>query len=492
MVAVVGGAISVLAFPPFGPGVLILVGVGAFLYAILGAVHRRHGLLVGAVYGLVFFGGLMWWLGLLDPLALILIPVQAVFFAVFGWWLAGKNHLDPVRWLLLAVGGWAVMELMRYRIPVGGQEWGAAGYALSDSLYLRLFAAPVGTTGLTVVIVVLGAMAATALARRWESKLRWFALSPLVLMALTVPSILIVDDAGAIGVAIVQGSTPCPFEKCPPNERLRTFEQHLELTRTIEAGSVDLVVWPESSTGSTNADPVNNQAVGEAIGAEARRLGASILIGGDRIVSDTEFVNANVMFGPEGEIVGEYRKQHPVPFGEYIPLRPLFEWIPTLDQVPRDMIPGDGPVVFELEEAAVSVGSVISWEGGFSRYALEHRRDGANLLVVATNKSSYGPDAPTSDQFIGMTRMRAVELGVPVVHGAVTGKSAVIDRQGSFEETTETGEAIVWYGEVGASTTTLYTTIGDAVLYLAALVGILTWWRSRALVGSGPNREKEE
>ena len=47
------------------------------------------------------------------------------------------------------------------------------------------------------------------------------------------------------------------------------------------------------------------------------------------------------MFGPDGRIVGEYRKRHPVPFGEYIPARPLFEWIPALDQVPRDMIAGD-------------------------------------------------------------------------------------------------------------------------------------------------------
>ena len=492
VVAVVGGVVSVLAFPPFGPGVLIFGGVAAFLYAILSCVDRRHGLLVGTVYGLVFFGGLMWWLGLLDPLALILIPVQAAFFAGFGWWLSGKNHLDSVNWLLLAVGGWAVMELVRYRFPVGGQEWGAAGYALSDNRYIRLPVSAFGTTGLTVTIVVLGALAALAVAGRWDRSLRWFGLLPFVAMVLSLPSIITVADAGEVSVAIVQGSTPCPFEKCPPNERLRTFEQHLELTSTIEPEAAQLVVWPESSTGSTNADPVNTPEITEAIAEEARRLGASILVGGDRIVSDTEFINANVMFGPDGEIVDEYRKQHPVPFGEYIPLRPLFEWIPTLSQVPRDMIRGEGPVVFDLAGTPVGVASVISWEGGFSRYAREHRRLGASLLVVATNKSSYGPDAPTSDQFIGMTRMRAVELGVPVIHAAVTGKSAIIDRQGTLDDVTATGEEIVLMGVAGESTTTIYTTIGDAVMYLAAVAGLLVWWRSRTLVGSMPNRDQEE
>jgi apolipoprotein N-acyltransferase len=51
------------------------------------------------------------------------------------------------------------------------------------------------------------------------------------------------------------------------------------------------------------------------------------------------------------------------------------------------------------------------------------------VLVVATNEGSYGL-TPASDQLIGMTRMRAAELGVPVVHSAVTGKSTIIDRTG--------------------------------------------------------------
>ena len=33
------------------------------------------------------------------------------------------------------------------------------------------------------------------------------------------------------------------------------IEMHLALTRTIPEGSVDLVVWPEGSTGGLDADP---------------------------------------------------------------------------------------------------------------------------------------------------------------------------------------------------------------------------------------------
>lgn len=488
--AVAGAAVSVLAFPPFGPGVLILPGITLFLIALRWCDSRSQGLWVGAVYGLVFFGGLMWWLAELELLALILVPVQALFPALYGWWLAGKAERDSVHWVPLAVGGWAVMELVRYHFPVGGQEWGGAGYALSDNLYTRLPAAAVGTSGLTLLVVLLAAMAAVALTGRWDHRLGWAALVPLAAVVAALPSIGTRFDAGPVPVAIVQGSTPCPFEHCPPNERLRTFEKHLELSETIEPGSVDLVVWPESSTGSSNADPVLNDEIRTAIGEQARRIGAAILVGGDRSVGDDEFINANVFFDAEGVIVGEYRKQHAVPFGEYIPARPLFDWIPALDRVPRDMVPGDGPVVFEAEP--IELGSVISWEGGFSRYALQHRRAGANVLAVTTNTASYGADAPTSDQFMGMTRMRAVELGVPVVHAAVTGKSTVIDHQGSFGETTEAGESVIFYGDVGQSTWTIFSTIGDAILYLGVALALFMGWHSRTLVGSRGERNEED
>jgi apolipoprotein N-acyltransferase len=337
------------------------------------------------------------------------------------------------------------------------------------------------TAGATVV----------ALARKPRN---WWVLAP-------IPALLLVFWAWSfnqaapvledVKVAVVQGSTPCPFEHCSPDERLRTFQQHLELTRTIEPGSVELVVWSEGSTGSFNADPVQNPEIGAAIGAEARRIGAWFLVGSDRPLNETHWENVNVVLNPEGEIVGEYRKQHPVPFGEYIPFRPLFEWIPELDQVPRDMIPGEGPVVFDLGEE-LRLGSVISFEGGFPRYPRQHVEAGANLIVVATNEGSYGT-TPGSDQFIGMTRMRAAELGLDVIHAAVTGKSTVIDASGALGGETGLGTQEVLFGSVAAGRTpSFYAATGDVLMIGAALIGLITWWRTRKPLVASFDRTPEE
>ncbi len=484
IIAAFGAVFSVLAFPPFGPGILIVLGLALFLWALLEVETGRQGLWVGFLYGLVFFGGFMWWLVNLELLALVLVPVQASFYAVYGWWLGRYHEERPGRWLTLAVGGWAFMELIRYHFPVGGLEWGAAGYALSDSIFTRLPAVIVGNSGLTVVVVVLAAILALSASRRAGRSALWATVAVATVISGSFAWVMTQggDDGDGTPVAIVQGSTPCPFEKCPPNERLRTYEQHLALTRLLSPGA-GLVVWPEGSTGSTNADPILNDEIREAIAAEARRLGSRLVIGGDRVLSDTEWINANVYFDSDGEVVDEYRKQHPVPFGEYIPLRPLFDWIPALDRVPRDMIRGDRPVLMD------EVGSIISFEGGFSRYGLAARRAGAEILIVNTNTASYGI-SPASDVWIGMTRMRAVELGVPVIHAAVTGKSTVIDRHGNTGPTTDLGTTEVLEDVYGGSVETPYTGTGDLVMYLAAILGIVAW--SDALVGSRDRQVEEE
>lgn len=491
LLVVAGAIVSVLAFPRFGPGWLILPGVALFLAGLGTARSRGRGLLYGALYGLTFFGGLIWWLSELGWLAVVpLVVVQAAYLAAYGWWLARYGDRAPGTWFLLAVGGWALMELIRYRFPVSGFEWGAAGYALSDQAWARDLAPVYGTTGISVLVVMLGATI-VALTRKPRS---WWLLTPLPVLVVASLIQHVGEEevlTSPLPVAIVQGSTPCPFEHCP-DERLRTFQQHLKLTRTIEPGSVFLVVWSEGSTGSTNADPVQNPGIGRAIAAEARRIGAWFLVGSDRPISDTHWINANVVFDPQGEMVGEYRKQHPVPFGEYIPWRPLFEWIPDLEQVPRDMIPGDGPVVFDLGEG-IDLGSVISFEGGFSRYPRQHVNAGANLIVVATNEGSYGT-TPGSDQFIGMTRMRAAELGVDVIHAAVTGKSVVIGIDGAFVSAASgLGTREIVYGGITSGSPSVYSRAGDVLMIAAALVGLATWWRARRpLVGSAVESDEEE
>jgi apolipoprotein N-acyltransferase len=369
----------------------------------------------------------------------------------------------------VVVGGWAFTELARSYLPVGGFSWGWLGYAMSSFAGARGAAQWIGVSGWTVLaMLVAGGLALWFDTRRGAV---WAAAAAVGVMALlgagsTWPA---TADGETLQVALVQGNSPCPAERCA-NERQQITQSHLDLTRSLPAGGFDLVVWPESSTGYAT-DPTVNPEVAGQIAAEAIRLESYLLVGGDRPVDAEHFANVNLFIDPAGNIVGEYLKTHPVPFGEYIPWRAVFGWTENYRAASRDMLRGEGPVVFPTVWG--SVGSVISFEGAFARIMRGPVREGAQLLVVATNNSSYGL-GPASDQFIGMTRMHASALGVDVIHAALTGRSTILSDNGLVGPTSGLFTAEIVTGEVRVRGPgkTLYTTVGEWP-YLVAIVWLL-------------------
>ncbi|MFQ5966513.1 MAG: apolipoprotein N-acyltransferase [Acidimicrobiia bacterium] len=426
LLAASAGLAFVVAFPPYSIGLASFVGATLFWLAVRRSATAWRAAAAGFLAGFVFYGLLMWWIANLGwvawvPLTLALAAFPAIAALVGS---AFRSRSDWV-WVITAAAGWGLLELIRVRFPLGGLPWGALGFTMGDYAVTRSATQWIGTSGWTVVIVAAGAAAALAIERR-----RWQLMIPMAAIVAGLALIGWISTPGADGtelrVAIVQAENPCPATHCV-GERQTVYRNHLELTReSVSPGEVDLVVWAESSAGFLT-DPAINPEVASEVAAEARRLGSYLIMGSDRPVGEDQFVNVNILFSPDGEVVDEYRKVHPVPFGEYVPARPLFDWIPELDRVPRDMIPGAGPVVFQLPQG--SFGSVISFEAAFHRYFRDHVAAGADLMVVATNQSSYGM-APAADQLIGITRMRAAELGIDIAHSAVTGRSTFIDAAG--------------------------------------------------------------
>lgn len=489
--AVLAGGLLVVAYPPFGHGWITLPAVGALLWTLRRAETPTRAVLAGGGFGLAFFGLLFPWIGELGLVAFLpLLITETAFTVLFGagmWWAQARSF--PL-WTLTAVGGWALMEWLRARVPFGGFGWGLLGLPAGEYATLRPLTAWIGISGWSLVVVALAATTIWVAMERSGPALGMLGGTVvLVIVSVMAASVAHQNTTGEeIAVAIVQGSWPCPGEHCPDERRL-TLDSHLALTRTIEPNTVDLVVWAESSLGF-GSDPIENPDVATLIADEARRLNATILAGTDRPVGSDGFINANIVFDPSGGLVGEYRKTHPVPFGEYVPWRQLFGRIPALEQVPRDMVRGPGPVRFDTGFGAF--GSVISFEASFARYPRQAVEAGARLLVVATSQNSY-PMSRASDQLIGITRMHAAALGVDVVHAAITGRSAIITDGGDIQAISALVERTVIRGTVRMSDgdTTLFGLLGDWVATLAVLalgvgwLGPLRGWR----VAVPPSRE---
>ena len=467
------------AFPPLDIGPVAFIAPIPLFWALRRVERGFEAVTIGFLWGTVFFGLLLFWISILGFVAWVpLVMLMAAYFALYGLvvWLF---RLWPAwRWWLIAVGAWALVEFVRARFPFGGFPWGNIGYAAGGFSPLLGSVQFIGPAGWTVLAVAFAAAAALLI----ESREHWrqFVDTTVVIVLLGVAGMLFPPraDGEALRVAIVQGGSPCPIVHCQ-NENQRIFESHLALTETIPVGGADLVVWAENSTGPP-FDPETNDAVKAAIISEAGRIGAYFLVSGTRKVEPNGFLNVNMFYSPEGVKIGEYAKQHPVPFGEYVPLRSLLGFIPQLDQVPRDMVRGTDAVVFPMALATTDgqLGSVISFEGAFPRSIRAISNAGSQILVVASNESTYG-DSPASDQLIDMTRVNAAAIGQDVVHAAITGKSTFITAEGGVGEKTELYTEDVLYGNVALRSAgpTVFTRFPSWVTLLAlvGLVGALFW-----------------
>lgn len=457
------------AFPPIGFGPLAFVAPVPLFLALRSVERPFHAILLGFGWGAAFFGLLLNWLMVLGVVAWFpLAVVMGTFTAAYAFVVWIFRLWPPWRWWLIATGGWVAMEFIRGRFPFGGFPWGDIGYPAAGLPGAIGSVQWIGPSGWTVLVVAFAAGLALVVENHTNWRMAVDAGSVIALFiiggALFAPS-----PGGQVWrTAIVQGGSPCPMTRCQ-NENQRIYERHMELTRSIPAGSVRFVVWPENSTG-TPFEPEGNDEVRAEIIEQARRLDAYILISGTRIEGDDRFFNVNILFSPEGVKVGEYLKRHPVPFGEFVPLRALFDFVPQLERVPRDMISGTEAVVFPTEEGVL--GSVISFEGSFARSMRSIADAGAQMMVVTTNTSTYGR-SPATDQAIGMVRVNAAAVGTDTAYASITGKSLFIGGDGTMGEATEQLEERVLYGNLrfNPEVPTLWVRFGDWLALSAIVVG---------------------
>lgn len=483
------GALVALSLPPWGFWPLSLIGATIYMGLMF---HSRHGLergSLGTAFGLGWLAigcGWMWQLTIPGYVAAI-----AVFAGAHGCAALCVPHRRTAVVALPAAH--ALIEAVRFSFPFGGVPLASLGIAQVAGP-LAPAARVVGTIGLGWMVFQIAALAAAVLtARPWRGRtllhprLVVLGLVPLAILVLGVWAPRGAATGDSLRVAAVQGGgrQGTTALEVPP---LLVAQRHLEATAMISALSgddpnrLDLVLWPENVLRIRDL-PFREHPLFAAVWAQSRRLGVPFAVGitEDAHLTDRgtarEFTNAQVIFGPDGVITDRYDKVRRVPFGEYIPLRGLFERLGApVQQVPTDAVAGTGPAVLrhgDLPPLAV----VISWEAFFGGRAREGVRAGGQMVLNPTNGASYTGTIVQTQQ-VASNRLRALETDRWVVQAAPTGFSAVIDAEGRVIERSAVSEQRVIIAEVPLRTGhTLYTRIGDGPLIwaLVLLLAGSTW-----------------
>lgn len=491
VLALIVGALPSLAFPE--PALWWLAWIA--LVPLLLVVQAAPSAAAGGIRALCGMAGFVlasqyWLLPSIGPLLAVYAAAIGALWFPWGWAThrllsarhragAGKTAAtggSTVRLLPAAVvlpSAWVGAEALRSWqslggswAPMGASQWNQPAMLASASLggvWLTSFLIVAANTAVAWAIlnrgvrkrVVAAAMAAGC-----------FALGPAWSAATPTPPV-----QTTARVALVQ-----PGDIVDSADRLAAAKA---LTADLAGHQLDLVVWGESSVG---VDLDSHPEVMAELTELSRRIDADLLVNVDAAGPGGNIRKSSVLIGPNGSL-GSYQKTRLVPFGEYVPLRPLLGWATRHTKAAEsDRHRGHGPEVLRAE--TLTIGPMISFEATFSDLPRQEVLLGAQLLTYQSSTSTF-QGTWAQPQLASQVALHAVEVGRPAVHAASSGISSAFDATGrrlAWFASTESGVVVVEVPITSAST--VYQKVGDWFLalvfsMLAAAAGAATVIRDR-------------
>ncbi|MBE1461229.1 apolipoprotein N-acyltransferase [Kibdelosporangium phytohabitans] len=475
LASLAGGGLLALSFPPRTTWWLAVAAFALFAAAIRGR-RARAGFGYGFLFALAFFMPSLFWLqnflgeGFGPSPWIGLSAVLSLFVAVAAAGMAVVSTLPggPVWMAALFV----VAEAVRARFPFGGFPWSRVGFGQPEGWFLPL--ASLGGAPLLTFAVALTGCAITQFVVRRDVGPALMAVAPLAVAFATLPFVGTDAQNGTITVAVVQGNAPEGLGALGSgNEMRRNHIQRAEqLARDIKAGrgpKPDVVLMPETFTNLV-PDAGNDTQLNRMV----EDLGVPTLVGARQRQADGSDQNVMIVWDPRTGPGQEYAKSKLVPFGEFVPIRPVARLFTPFVDGQLDMRPGiQAPV---LTAAGSTLGVGICFEVAYDDVLTQAARDGAEVLTVPTNNNWYGR-TEMSYQQLAMSRVRAMEHGRAVVVSATTGVSAIVQPDGSVTRQTELYTADTLVAAVPKRTTvTLATRIGawpEVAMVVGGLAALL-------------------
>jgi apolipoprotein N-acyltransferase len=422
------GAPLALAFPRPGWWGLALVGLVPPLLLAMAAPDRREAAVRAWLGGTGFFLAVNAFLvPKVGPFMVPLAMLLAALWLPLGWLaralLAGPPGPGPGRLaaaLALVPSALVAGEALRSWEALGG-PWGLLGASQWNAPPLLAVAALGGVWAVSFLLAAVNVAVAAAVAPGVPRATRAAAAAVAVALPLAAVAFWALrpdpGPAGTARVAYVQPGVVGPVEA-----RFRASEA---LSRGLGGARPDLVVWGESSVGR---DPAANPGDLARLAAAARAAGGPVLanVDAEREPGGGIYKSA-LLVGPAGPL-GSYDKLRLVPFGEYVPLRPLLGWVTRLtDAAAVDRHRGARLAVLPAGELAV--GPLVCFESAFPDLARNLAGAGAEVVVVQTADTTF-QDSWGPDQHASLAAVRAVEAGRPVLQAALSGTSAAFDARG--------------------------------------------------------------
>lgn len=436
------GCASAFGFEPFAIWPLTFCCLAALLALLIRA--RRFGQAFGLGWWFAlgqFTVGLNWiataftfqaampaWLGWI---AVVLLSLYLAVYPALGFalaWALGKIVKRPEALAVFAAALWIVTEWLR-ATAFTGFAWNPLGVVWLEVPGATALAPLFGTYALSGLAMLTAGLIWLAVTRAGLRALL-VAGAPL-LIAIVAAAIHAVsfDGAGREGIAIrVIQPNINQNEKWAEGAEARNYDRLVRLTGQ-PGRKPRLILWPEVAVPwYLDENPLARETIASLLGPRDLLLTGAIHFNYDEDGNPVTATNSLFGLTPDARLIGRYDKSHLVPYGEYLPMRPILSAIGLSRLAPGDMDfqPGPGPRGILMPGIGL-VGVQICYEIIFSGHVIDatHR---PRFLFNPSNDAWFGRWGPP--QHLAQARLRAAEEGMPVIRSTPTGISAVVDGHG--------------------------------------------------------------
>lgn len=480
------GAVTVLGFAPFSWSLLPILTIAGLLHLWRRAATRARAAALGFAFGLGYFlAGVSWvYVSLHDfgampaPLAafatLLFCAYLAAFPAATAYCIHAARGGDALRFVVLFPAVWTLAEWLRSWLFTGF-PWLALGYSQIPASPLAGYAPVLGIHGVTLATAASAGLLLAAAAQLLEKNkegnagvfpfrlapcafllaLLWLCGWGLHQVAWTAP------EGDPVSVSLLQGNVPQDM-KWRPERVAGTLTSYRQLAQSSRSR---LIILPETAL-PLFLDDVPQGYLAELV-AHARTNGGDILVGVPERGPDKAYYNTVLSLGTAP--TQYYRKSHLVPFGEFIPLRPVLGAIVSVLSIPLQDFSRGGAEQQPLRVGGLRVAVNVCYEDVFGEEIIR-QLPAANVLVNVSNVAWFGRSiAP--HQHLQISQARALETGRYMLRATNTGATAVIDARGQVVTSApEFTRAIVNYDVPGYAGQTPYVRWGNYAALVLCLV----------------------
>lgn len=384
--------------------------------------------LLSYLAGFLFFITAIYWLIHVTLLGYVLLASYlAIYFGVFGLCVSLFHKKNSLLKLFLFPSIWVILEFLRGHL-LTGFGWAFLGYTQYKILPLIQLADITGVYGLSFLIVMVNLVIFLML-RNHKSEENFTALAItifILIISLGYGFLKLNHNANSqkIKISLIQANIPeeIKWDKASYQAML---DKHIKLSKAAKQDNPEIIIWPETAFPGFLGE---SQELLNEPASLSKDLKAHLLFGA---ISSKDYAifNSAVLLSSQGKILKIYHKLHLVPFGEYVPFRNLFSFLPQL-AVLGDFTAGKEYTVFSLENGKdKKFSTLICFEDTIPELSRQFVNRGARLLVNITNDAWF-KDTSAPYQHLQASVLRAVENRTPIVRSANSGISAFIEASG--------------------------------------------------------------